>query len=146
MEQAQKLTVGYTRTLIIDSFIAALRNVTTDHNIRSGFKKGGIYPQDPSIPLTSEYDMPTDFATKGQNFISNQFLNSEENYWNYLKKNINETLHSMTKLQILKNLLNIIGTYKMKMEGRFPIAFMFIAIWGLLIILSYKEFPEKLSY
>lgn len=77
IEEIIKMTSQEMRYLLVETFISALRKVSIRNNIRSGFSASGLFPLDPSVPLTSRYIMPTAISPKRTNFISNKFLNEE---------------------------------------------------------------------
>lgn len=43
------------RYIMVESFLCALEKASTIGNVRSSFKKCGIFPFDPSVPLSSQY-------------------------------------------------------------------------------------------
>lgn len=77
IEDINKMTCQEMRYLLVETFISALRKVSTRNNIRSGFSASGLYPLDPSVPLSSRYIMPTAISPQKANFISNKFLNDD---------------------------------------------------------------------
>lgn len=78
IEQILKLTASETRDSMVICFLEALRKVTTSSNIKEGFCKSGLIPCDPSLPIISQYILPSAIATKRKNNLSNKLLNSEE--------------------------------------------------------------------
>lgn len=107
LEQALKITAAQTREQLIDSFLSALRTVTSRSNISDGFKKSGIYPLDPSIPLNSEFILPTALNPTKPNYISNKFLNTEDELLKLFKfeykRDYNAEKDQITNLQAFIN-------------------------------------------
>jgi hypothetical protein len=51
----KKATSAMLRKRLVESFLTALNRSCTFKNIRSGFRAAGLFPLDPSVPLTNCY-------------------------------------------------------------------------------------------
>ena len=78
VESFIKHSLTLARNQMIESFLVVLNKAATIKNIKKGFEKTGLFPIDPSKPITSKYIMPDFIQPTTQNYISSKFLNSED--------------------------------------------------------------------
>ena len=97
----RKTTLAQLRIILIRSFIEALRISSSFENIKSGFSSTGLCPIDPSVPLSSKLLLPQVIRPSNQNYISNKFLNSEDNLPQLFEKEFGRKL---TQADMINNL------------------------------------------
>lgn len=112
-ESTQK-NLTFFRTFIINSFLNAMTKSCTPSNIMAGFKKTGIFPLNPEIPLSSDFAMGDQniYQNRAKNNLPTLFLNSElglkhlfkeENNRDLTQDDLNNTLFQIFDL-LTKNL------------------------------------------
>lgn len=101
----QKISMKDLRKHVIDSFSTALKIVSTIDNLKSGFSSTGIFPIDPSIPLSSKYLLPSAIPSKRINPISGKFLNSDHNLKKLFELEFGRTIKDDDMIDDIKNFI-----------------------------------------